>query len=105
MNGFLSASDDQSGYAAGAPTAIGSAATASLVSDQHYRVHPRFDPRRVRGRVVRSRTIDPVLLVRRALDTPVSWRAVWQWERRSIAAAGELRAALHVGQFAGAAGL
>jgi hypothetical protein len=82
MNGFLSAIGDGSiaGYAAGAPTAIGSAATASLVSAINTIAYIP-DSIRVAFEAEWSdpRTIDPVLLVRRALDTPVSWRAAWQW--------------------------
>ena len=82
MNGFLSAIGDGSiaGYAAGAPTAIGSAATASLVSAINTIAYiPDSIRMAFEAEWSDPRTIDPVLLVRRALDTPVSWRAVWQW--------------------------
>ncbi len=82
MNGFLSAIGDGSiaGYAAGAPTAIGSAATASLVSAINTIAYVP-DSIRVAFEAEWSdpRNIDPVLLVRRALETPVSWRAASQW--------------------------
>jgi hypothetical protein len=82
MNGFLSAIGDGSiaGYAAGTPTAIGSAATASLVSAINTIAYVP-DSIRVAFEETWSdpRTVDPMLLVRRALDTPVSWRSVFQW--------------------------
>jgi len=82
MNGFLSAIGDGSiaGYAAGAPTAIGSAATASLMSAISTITYVP-DSIRVAFESEWSdpRSIDPMLLVRRALDTPVSWRAASTW--------------------------
>src|SRR4029079_10588755 len=77
MNGFLSAIGDGSiaGYAAGAPTAIGPAAAASLMSAISTITYVP-DSIRVAFESEWSdpRSIDPMLLVRRALDTPVSWR-------------------------------
>ena len=107
MNGFLSAIGDGSiaGYAAGAPTAIGSAATASLVSAINTIAYVP-DSIRVAFEAEWSdpRSVDPVLLVRRALDTPVSWRAALAVGNvRRFAAAAELRSALHARRFARAA--
>jgi hypothetical protein len=81
MNGFLSAIEDDmlAGYAAGQPVAIGIAGATSLTSalDQM-----TFLPDSVRdpfeSQWSDASVVDPVLLVRRVLETPVSWRAVWQ---------------------------
>jgi hypothetical protein len=82
MNGFLSAIGDGSiaGYAAGAPMAVGIAATTSLMSAIDAIA---YVPDSIRASFESAwsdpRTVDPVLLVRRVLDTPVSWRSVGQW--------------------------
>lgn len=73
-NGFLSAIEDGwfAGYAAGPPTAIGSAATESLVSAIE---EMTYIPDSVRvgfeSQWADPRVVDPLLLVRRALETPV----------------------------------
>jgi hypothetical protein len=82
MNGFLSAIGDGSlpGYAAGAPTAVGFAGTTSLASAIGAIVYVPDSIRAVfESAWSDPRTIDPMLLVRRVLDTPISWRSVWQW--------------------------
>lgn len=81
MNGFLTAIEDDmlAGYAAGQPVAIGIAGATSLTStiDQM-----TYLPDSVRAPFESqwsdASVVDPVLLVRRVLETPVSWRAVWQ---------------------------
>ena len=80
MNGFLCAVQDASlsGYAAGVPAAVGAAGVASLSSaiDQM-----TFVPDSVRDAFESQWSdpdvVDPVLLVRRVLETPVSWRGTW----------------------------
>jgi len=80
MNGFLTAVQDASfsGYAAGVPSAVGAAGVASLSAaiDQM-----TFVPDSVRDAFVSQwadpEVADPVLLVRRVLETPVSWRGTW----------------------------
>jgi hypothetical protein len=78
---FLTAVQDASipGYAAGAPSAVGLAGSASLLSaiDQM-----TFVTDSVRNAFESEwsdpNVIDPTLLVRRVLETPVSWRVIWQ---------------------------
>jgi hypothetical protein len=80
-DGFLSAIQDDmlAGYAAGQPVAIGISGATSLTAtiDQM-----TFLPDSVRdpfeSQWSDAAVVDPVLLVRRVLETPVSWRAVWQ---------------------------
>lgn len=80
-NGFLSAVQDAmlTGYAAGQPSAVGAVGTASLVSALEQMT---YVPDSVRSDYVSqwadASSVDPVLLVRRVLDTPVSWRLAWQ---------------------------
>jgi hypothetical protein len=74
MNGFLSAIEDAllAGYAAGAPTAFGTAGVHSLTSAIEAMT---YVPDSVRTAFESQwsdlRVIDPVLLVRRTLETPV----------------------------------
>jgi hypothetical protein len=81
MNGFLSAIEDDmlAGYAAGQPVAIGITGATSLTSTLDQMT---FLPDSVRAPFESqwsdASVVDPVLLVRRALETPISWRAVWQ---------------------------
>jgi hypothetical protein len=80
-NGFLSAIEDGmlAGYAAGQPVAIGVSGATSLTAtlDQMtYLPDSVRDPFESQWSDVN--VVDPVLLVRRVLETPVSWRAVWQ---------------------------
>jgi hypothetical protein len=75
MNGFLSAIGDGSiaGYAAGAPTAVGAAATTSLLSAIEAMT---YVPDSVRASFEATwadpESIDPTLLVRRVLDARLS---------------------------------
>ncbi len=81
MNGFVSAVQDPmlTGYAAGSPTAVGIVGTQALLSALEQMT---YVPDSVRDGFVAQwadpKTIDPVLLVRRVLGTPVSWRGVWR---------------------------
>ncbi|MEP6494574.1 MAG: hypothetical protein ABJF01_17950 [bacterium] len=89
MNGFLSAIEDGwfAGYAAGPPTAIGSAATESLVSAIE---EMTYVPDSVRlgfeSQWSDPQVVDPLLLVRRALEMPIGRRSALPW--RSGPAAG-----------------
>jgi hypothetical protein len=88
MNGFLSAIEDDmlAGYAAGAPAAVGLTGATSLTAaldEMTYLPDSVRDP--FESQWSDPAVVDPVLLVRRALETPVSWRLVWQ--QRSGAAA------------------
>jgi hypothetical protein len=79
MNGFLSAIGDGSiaGYAAGVPTAVGAAATTSLVSAIEAMTYvPDSIRRSFEATWADPGAIDPTLLVRRVLDAPISWRSV-----------------------------
>jgi hypothetical protein len=80
VNGFLSAVQDPliTGYAASAPTAVGLVGGQSLVSAL---AQMTYVPDSLRESFLTQwadpATVDPVLLVRRVLETPVSWRSVW----------------------------
>jgi hypothetical protein len=88
MNSFLTAVQDASlsGYAAGVPSAVGAAGVASLNTaiDQM-----TFVPDSIRDGFAAQWSdpdvADPSLLVRRVLETPVSWRNTWRWETPIIA--------------------
>jgi len=79
-NGFLSAVEDPllAGYAAGAPAAVGTVGVTSLLDalDQMTYVS---DTARAAFEAVwgNSETLDPTILVRRVLETPVGWRLMW----------------------------
>lgn len=83
VNGFLTAVQDASlsGYAAGVPSAAGTAGVASLAAaiDQM-----TYVPDSVRDAFAAQwadpSVTDPVLLVRRVFETPVSWRSTWRWD-------------------------
>lgn len=80
-NGVLSAVQDAmlTGYAAGQPSAVGVVGTASLLSALGQMTSL---PDSVRDGYMSqwadAASVDPVLLVRRVLDTPVSWRVSWR---------------------------
>jgi hypothetical protein len=80
-NGFLSAAQDPllTGYAAGAPTAVGAVGTRALISALEQMT---YLPDSVRDGFAEqwagATAADPVLLVRRVTETPVSWRGVWR---------------------------
>jgi hypothetical protein len=85
-NGFLTAVQDPMlpGYAAGAPAIVGTAGAESLLGAL---AQMTFIPDSARDAFESQwsdpAVIDPTLLVRRVLDTPVSWRIVWQQLGRS----------------------
>lgn len=80
-NGFLTAVQDAMlpGYAAGPPVAIGAAGATSLLSAIEQMT---YVPDSLRASFEASwsdpSVVDPVVMVRRVLETPVSWRGVWQ---------------------------
>ncbi len=85
-NGFLTAVQDPMlpGYAAGAPAAVGAAGAQSLLGAL---AQMTFVPDSARDAFESEwsdpTSIDPTLMVRRVLDSPVSWRVVWQQMGRS----------------------
>ncbi|HXT14896.1 MAG TPA: hypothetical protein VN706_04660 [Gemmatimonadaceae bacterium] len=78
---FLTAVQDANiaGYAAGLPSAVGLAGSASLLSaiDQMTSV-PDSLRAAFASQWADPMQVDPTLLVRRVLETPVSWRTIWQ---------------------------
>jgi hypothetical protein len=81
IDGFLSAIEDDmlAGYAAGQPVAIGISGATSLtatIDQMTYLPDSVRDP--FESQWSNAAVVDPVLLVRRVLETPVAWRAVWQ---------------------------
>ena len=94
-NGFLSAIEDASlgGYAAGPPTAIGAAGAHALTSAIEEMTYlPDSVSAAFEAQWSDPLVIDPALLVRRALEAPVSWRGLWQ-PRGSAGSLAELFAA------------
>jgi hypothetical protein len=85
-NGFLTAVQDPMlpGYAAGPPAVVGSAGAQSLLGAL---AQMTFIPDSTRDAFESQwsdpAVIDPTLLIRRVLDSPVSWRVVWQQLGRS----------------------
>ncbi len=80
-NGFLTAVQDPMlpGYAAGAPAAVGIAGAQSLLGAlEQMTFVPDSASDAFESMWSDPSTIDPTLLVRRVLDTPLSWRVVWQ---------------------------
>jgi hypothetical protein len=78
-NGFLSAISDAmlSGYAAGPPTAIGYAGSGALLSAIGEMTYvPDSIENGFASQWSDPRIVDPVLLVRRALETPISLRRI-----------------------------
>ena len=79
-NGFLSAIEDASlaGYAAGPPTAIGVAGVRSLTSAIEQMTYlPDSTRLAFESQWSDRAVVDPELLVRRVLETPVAGRGVW----------------------------
>ncbi len=80
-NGFLTAVQDAvlGGYAAGAATVVGSAGTQSLLSAI---AEMTFVPDSARQGFVSQwadpAMVDPMLLVRRVIETPISTRGTWE---------------------------
>jgi len=80
-NGFLSAIQDGvlAGYAAGAPTAVGTAGAASLLGAIEQMTYvPDSAQLSFESQWADPRLADPTLLVRRVLELPVPWRALRQ---------------------------
>lgn len=80
MNGVLSAVQDAmlAGYAAGGPTIAGRRANASLLGAlDEMTLIPDSSRSAFERTWADPAEIDPAMLVRRVLDTPVSWRSVW----------------------------
>lgn len=78
MNGYLTVISDGAlaGYAAGLPTAMGTAGASALVSAIGTMTHlPDSIRRPFEAQWADPRRIDPTLLVRRVLETPLSARA------------------------------
>jgi hypothetical protein len=79
-DGFLTAVQDASltGYAAGPPSAIGAAGATSLVSAVDQIAYlPDSAGDGFAAQWADPDIVDPVLVVRRVLETPVNWR--WAW--------------------------
>jgi len=85
-NGFLTAVEDPllAGYAAGAPAAVGTVGVTSLLDalDQMTYVS---DTARAAFEATwgNPETLDPTILVRRVLETPVAWRFGWARSNRA----------------------
>lgn len=88
-DGFLSAIQDGvlAGYAAGAPTAVGTAGAQSLLG-AIAQMTELPDTARLSFETEWSdpRVADPTLLVRRVLEVPVPWHVLWGVEHRRDAA-------------------
>lgn len=81
-NGFLTAVQDPvlSGYAAGPPTAIGAAAASALVSAiEQITYLPDSARQAFMAQWADPDEVDPLLLVRRVLETPVVTRGMVAW--------------------------
>jgi hypothetical protein len=80
-NGYLTAVQDPMlpGYAAGPPVAVGAAGTGSLLSAIEQMTYVP-DTLRASFEAAWSdaNVVDPVIMVRRVLETTVSWRGLWQ---------------------------
>ena len=79
-NGFLSAVEDPllAGYAAGAPVAVGTVGVTSLLDALDQMTYVSDTARGTFEAVWGNpETLDPTLLVRRVLETPVVWRFAW----------------------------
>lgn len=85
-NGFLSAVEDPmlAGYAAGAPAGVGTVGVTSLL-DAIEQMTYISDTARVNFEAAwaNPETIDPTILVRRVLETPVAWRFTWPRPNRA----------------------
>ena len=80
-NGFLTAVQGPMlpGYAAGPPVAVGAAGTGSLLSAIEQMTYvPDTLRASFEAAWADANVVDPVVMVRRVLETPVSWRGLWQ---------------------------
>ena len=86
-NGFLSAVEDPllAGYAAGPPAAVGTVGVTSLL-DAIEQMTYISDTARAGFEAVwaNPETLDPTILVRRVLETPVAWRFAWARPARAV---------------------
>jgi hypothetical protein len=85
-NGFLSAVEDPilAGYAAGAPAAVGTVGVTSLLDAIEQMTYISDTARVMFGSAwANPETIDPTILVRRVLETPVAWRFTWPRSSRA----------------------
>jgi hypothetical protein len=79
-NGFLTAVEDAtlSGYAAGAPTAVGASGVTSLLTALEQMTYLPDTSRAAFASLWSDpEVIDPVVMVRRAVQSPMPWRIVW----------------------------
>ncbi len=79
-NGFLSAVEDPllAGYAAGAPAAVGTVGVTSLLDAIEQMTYISDTARATyEAAWANPETLDPAILVRRVLETPVAWRFAW----------------------------
>jgi hypothetical protein len=86
-NGFLSAIQDGvlAGYAAGAPAAVGTAGSASLLGAIEQMTYVPDSARlSFESEWADPRIADPTLLVRRVLELPLPWRALRQGGVESV---------------------
>ena len=95
MNGFLSDIQDEviAGYAAGAPTAVGTAGSQSLLNALETMTYlPDSVVAGFEAQWADPANVDPTLLVRRALETPIPFRSNGQLHalRSTVAAAASL---------------
>ena len=85
-NGFLTAVEDPllAGYAAGAPAAIGSVGVTSLLDALDQMTYVSDTARATfEATWANPETLDPTILVRRILETPVAWRFGWTRPNRA----------------------
>ena len=79
-NGFLTAVEDPmlAGYAAGAPAAVGTVGVTSLLDAIEQMTYISDTARAAfEAAWANPETLDPTILVRRVLETPVAWRFAW----------------------------
>jgi hypothetical protein len=79
-NGFLTAVEDPmiAGYAAGAPAAVGTVGVTSLLDAIEQMTYISDTARATfEAGWANPETLDPTIMVRRVLETPVSWRVAW----------------------------
>jgi hypothetical protein len=85
-NGFLSAVEDPllAGYAAGAPAAVGTVGVTSLLDALDQMTYVSDTARATFAAAwADPETLDPTILVRRVLETPVAWRFAWARPNRA----------------------
>jgi len=86
-NGFLSAVEDPllAGYAAGPPAAVGTVGVTSLLDAIEQMTYISDTARAgFEATWANPETLDPTILVRRVLETPVAWRFAWARPGRAV---------------------